>query len=170
MTLVLENLGADAGRAIGDSGVHSRIVTLAEQLAAPDVRAQIGGFAALGIEVRTLATLPGFFLVDPDGMAVVPLEWGQRVPSTLAVTRDPAVVAALAASFEDLWDAAQPLPGVVHEWDPVLGLMAQGLSDGAIATALGQSLRTVRRRIAEAVEAYGVGSRFELGAAWARSR
>ena len=28
--------------------------------------------AALGIEVRTSAVLPGFFLVDPDGMAVVP--------------------------------------------------------------------------------------------------
>ena len=167
MSLVLDNLGAEASKAIGDSGVRSRVLTHAGQLVDAAVREQIGAFATLGIEIRTSATLPGFFLVDPDGLAVVPLEWGQAVPTTIAVSRDPAVVAAIAASFEDLWDDAQPLPGVVHDWDPVLGLMAQGLSDGAIATALGHSLRTVRRRIAEAADAHGVSTRFELGMAWA---
>ena len=46
-------------------------------------------------------------------------------------------------------------------------MLALGMSDGAIATAQGTSVRTVQRRVAEAMEHYRVGSRFELGVAWA---
>jgi DNA-binding NarL/FixJ family response regulator len=48
--------------------------------------------------------------------------------------------------------------------------MEQGLSDGAIADALGLSLRTVRRRVSEASEELGADSRFALGVAWADRR
>ena len=37
----------------------------------------------------------------------------------------------------------------------------------SIATAQGTSVRTVQRRVAEAMAHYRVGSRFELGVAWA---
>jgi ATP/maltotriose-dependent transcriptional regulator MalT len=70
-----------------------------------------------------------------------------------------------------------PVSGLVHSvgvaqrgWEPVLTLMAKGRSDEQIADALDMGLRTVRRRIAEAMDELGARSRFELGAAWARWR
>ena len=52
----------------------------------------------------------------------------------------------------------------------VLRLMAQGLGDASIAEALGMSVRSVRRRVAEAIAESGAGSRFALGVEWARGR
>ena len=143
---------------------RSRVLTHAESLAelAP------GGFEIPGIEVRTLASAPGWLFVEPGTLAVVPLHWDDPTPETIVVTREPVVIDALAAFFEDLWQASSPLPGAPVEWGPVLTLLGQGLSDGAIATALGLSIRTVRRRIAEASEDLGAASRFALGAAWER--
>jgi DNA-binding NarL/FixJ family response regulator len=54
-----------------------------------------------------------------------------------------------------------------ESWGPVLALLARGRTDQQIAGQLGIGVRTVRRRIAEAMDEYGVRSRFELGAAWA---
>ena len=55
-------------------------------------------------------------------------------------------------------------------WEPVLRLLSQGMSDKAIAVALGTSMRTVQRRINEAMEDLGAGSRFELGFVYSRTR
>lgn len=147
-------------------GTQSRVLTRAESLGS----LPRGGFDVPGIELRTVASAPGWLLVDPDGLAVLPLHWDDPTPESIVVTREPAVVAALVAYFEELWLASAPLPGTPAEWDPVLTLLGQGLSDGAIAAALGWSIRTVRRRIAEASIALGAGSRFALGVAWERRR
>jgi DNA-binding NarL/FixJ family response regulator len=46
-------------------------------------------------------------------------------------------------------------------------MLALGMSDHAIATAQGTSVRTVQRRVSDAMAHYRVSSRFELGVAWA---
>lgn len=147
-------------------GTESRVLTRAESLAILPRT----GFDVPGIELRTVASAPGWLFIDPDGLAVLPLHWDDPTPESIVVTREPTVVAALAAYFEELWLASAPLPGTPAEWDPVLTLLGQGLSDGAIASALGWSVRTVRRRIAEASAALGAASRFALGVAWERRR
>jgi len=161
------HLGDDGSRALGEAGVRTRVLTEADQLATPGVRAGMDVFMQLGVDARTVTRLPGFLVVVPRTLAVVPLDRGEKVPTSIAVTREPSVVAALLASFDELWTRARPLPGTREGVDPVLNLLAQGLSDAAIAAVLGQSLRTVRRRIGEATEAHGVSSRFALGVAWA---
>jgi hypothetical protein len=80
------------------------------------------------------------------------------------------VVEAISWLFESLWSSATPLPLESDGFEPVLGLMSRGRSDEQIAAALGLGVRTVRRRIAEAMDRYDVSTRFELGAAWARTR
>lgn len=147
-------------------GTESRVLTRAESLASLPRT----GFDVPGIELRTVASAPGWLFLDPEGLAVLPLHWNDPTPESIVVTREPAVVAALAAYFEELWLASATLPGTPVEWDPVLTLLGQGLSDGAIAATLGWSVRTVRRRIAEASTALGAGSRFALGVAWERRR
>ena len=125
---------------------------------------------ALGAEVRTLPEVPGWFYADAGVLAALPLRWGESAPTSLLLVRDPALVQAIASYAELLWRAARPLPGETAGWEPVLELMAQGLSDGAIAEALDLSMRTVRRRVAEASEELGAESRFALGVEWARRR
>jgi DNA-binding NarL/FixJ family response regulator len=70
--------------------------------------------------------------------------------------------------MESQWARAAPWQQDDDGWQPVLRLLEQGLSDRAIADALGASVRTVQRRITEAMTYFDVSSRFELGAAWAR--
>jgi len=145
-------------------GTRSRVLTRAESLA----RLSPAGLGIPGIDLQTIAIAPGWLLVDADSLAVLPLHWDDPTPESIVVTREPAVVAALADFFEELWLASSPLPGAPAEWGPALTLLGQGLSDGAIAASLGWSVRTVRRRIAEASTALGATSRFALGVAWAR--
>ena len=164
---VLENApGLEAAAAT--FGFRIRTLARAEELADPEVRAQVETFAALGLEVRTLPSLAGWFYVDAGVMAALPMAWGEAVPTSVAVVREPALVAPLAAYGERMWTRARRLPSDARGWDPVLELLAQGLSDDAVASVLRQSVRTVRRRIADAAEAYGVETRFELGREWAR--
>lgn len=168
-TIVIQNIDA-LRHARHSLGFSIRTITTAEALADDRHREQIATMAEVGIETRTLPEVPGWFYVDDGVLAALPLEWGQAVPSSIALVRDPAVLAPLVAYMESLWRRSNPIPGSVVEWDPVLGLLAQGLSDGAIASALGSSVRTIRRRIAEAAEAHGAASRFALGVEWERRR
>ena len=120
-----------------------------------------------GVEVRALAELPGWFYVD-ENLAALPVTWGEDDPSSILLVRTPPVISALAAVFEALWNRAVPVTIEAHGWEPVVGLLAQGLTDEAIAQSLGLDVRTVRRRVAEAMEELGAVSRFTLGAAWER--
>ena len=153
------------------TGTRSRVLTRAESLTqVAAVGSPLFGTTTPGIDLRTVAAARGWLYAEPGMFAVLPLHWDDPTPETIVVTREPSVVAALLAYFEELWLVSAPLPGTPAEWDPVLTLLGQGLSDGAIAATLGWSIRTVRRRIAEASTALGARSRFALGVAWERQR
>jgi hypothetical protein len=134
----------------------------------PAARPVLDLLMAGGMEIRTLPSVPSLVYVDDGLYAAMPVNWAEHPPSSLLIVRNPSIVSALAFVLETQWSIATPFESVDDGWQPVLRLLAQGLSDRAIATSLGGSVRTVQRRITEAMSDLGVSSRFELGVAWAR--
>ena len=91
--------------------------------------------------------------------------------------RSSALLDALYAMFELLWNKAAPITftqtGALRTGEPasrvpadaerLLPLLATGLNDKAIAHELGISASTLNRRIAELMKAVDARSRFQLG-------
>ncbi|MFZ2964113.1 MAG: hypothetical protein WA006_05450 [Rhodoglobus sp.] len=126
--------------------------------------------AALGVEVRVLDELPSWFYVDAGRVAGFPVDWGEAWPTSKILVRTPPIIAALGELFDSLWRRAEPAVPVRSGWEPVIRLLGQGMTDEAVARFLGLDVRTVRRRVADAMEELGATSRFGLGAAWERRR
>ncbi|HCU95486.1 MAG TPA: LuxR family transcriptional regulator [Actinobacteria bacterium] len=133
--------------------------------------AQMTGLAALGALVRTAPRVPPVLMICDQQAALIPLE--PAGPGTGAVhVREPAIVAALAATFASTWQAATPLAGTHPPAGPadltaseraLLRLLAGGLTDDAAARRLGVSARTVRRQVAVLMAKLGAASRFQAG-------
>jgi hypothetical protein len=90
---------------------------------------------------------------------------------TFSVVTEPQVVQGISSLFEVAWRAASDL--AVHdaqmaELRPltpgILTALNEGQTDEKAARALGLSLRTYRRRVAELMAALGATSRFQAGA------
>ncbi len=138
----------------------------------PVARRIIGTCAAAGENARLLPKVPMKLKLADHTTALLPL-----TPSGTAaalVVRAPVIIAALREYFEMLWDRATPITGqrgttsksgLSHTQQTVLGLMAEGLQDEAIARRAGISVSTVRRHIAAIMTRLNVGSRFAAGAA-----
>ena len=121
-----------------------------------------------GMQIRTLSKVPNWIYVDEGLYASVPVTWQEHPPNSILIIRQPSIVAALAYVAETQWALAVPFSVEGEGWEPVLRLLSQGMSDKAIAVALGISMRTVQRRINEAMDDLGAASRFELGFAYSR--
>lgn len=153
-----------------ERGFHMRVILDIEECFGADgeiepwLRAQLDA----GVEVRAMTDPPSWFYVDDGVVGGIPLTWGQGNPAGMVILHDSPLLSLAAAFFESLWTAAIPIGVAEAGWEPVLKLLAIGRSDKQIADALGLSLRTVRRRIAEAMDELDAPTRFELGAAWAR--
>ena len=148
-------------------GFALRYLFPASAIATAEDRAAIDVLHELGAPVRVTTSVPSWFYVDRGVMAGLPQTWGATSPGGMVMVYSPQVVEAISALFEAMWEKATPLPLPASGWRPVLELMARGRSDEQIADQLGLGVRTVRRRIAEAMAEHGVASRFELGVAWA---
>jgi DNA-binding CsgD family transcriptional regulator len=103
-------------------------------------------------------------------ICALPLSWTEHPPSSIIIVQQPAIVAAVSLLVESIWDRGADYPSGDQGWQPILLLLGRGMSDSTIADSLGLSLRTVQRRVTEAMDHYGVRSRFELGVAWAQER
>jgi hypothetical protein len=148
------------------SGRRSRAIYPARALEeAPRV---IRGRAAAGEHVRVLADIPFRAAVLGDSAALL-ADRLDRAPHRALVLRQGLMIRALQLLFETLWDKAMPVPGMGGASDGtsdralLLDQLASGAKDEQIARALGISLRTVRRRVAEVLEELGAGSRFQAG-------
>jgi hypothetical protein len=163
-------IAPDLGRVREETGVSTPVrgILPAAVCADPESLPTLELLAAGGIQIRTVSRVPSLMYVDEGLYACVPVTWGEHPPNSLLIIRQPSIVAALAYVAETQWALAVPFSTEGEGWEPVLRLLAQGLSDHAIATALGTSMRTVQRRVNEAMDSLGASSRFELGVAYAR--
>jgi hypothetical protein len=126
--------------------------------------------AEAGEHVRILADVPIRLGVMGRTAAVIAEEHG--VPSERGlVVRRSALVGALTVVFETLWEKAVAVPGFDGQRPDIdagrrrllLDQLARGAKDEQVARALGVSLRTVRRRVADLLVELDADSRFEAG-------
>ena len=147
---------------------RARILVRPAELHDPANQQLVAAAAQLGVEVRVLDELPGWFYVAPGSLAGLPVEWGEARPASILLVRTPPVISALEVVFDSLWLRAVSAIATTRGWEPVVELLAQGMTDEAVARFLGLDVRTVRRRVAEAMDDLGATSRFGLGMAWGR--
>lgn len=124
--------------------------------------------AQSGEMVRVRDRLPLKMLVADRHTALVAL-----VPSGVEgalLVRAPIVVDALCDYFDLTWQQAVPWPdggagdgSLTATQRRVLGLMAAGVKDEAIARQCGMSVRTLRRQVSSLMAALGVTTRFAAG-------
>ena len=146
--------------------MRARAVVPASAVVTDEDRAVMDALAAAGLRLRLARRVESWLYSDPSVLCALPVVWGEHPPISTMIVRDPAIRALTAAYAEGVWSSAARYREPRPEWHDVLRLLALGMSDRAIATAQGTSLRTVERRIAEAMAHHGVGTRFELGMAW----
>lgn len=150
------------------AGRRSRAVYPAAVLEeAPEV---IRRRAESGELIRIAASVPARMVIFGEQAALVPDRWGENTGRRLIV-REHYLVAALTALFQSAWDRAIAVPGLeagsadddLGERRLLLHQLTRGAKDEQIARALGVSLRTVRRRVADIMEDLGATSRFQAG-------
>ncbi len=124
----------------------------------------------LGEQARVIAELPGRLLVVGDSVAIIPRSFDLSDGLALVVEQ-PALVTSLRLLAESLWERALVVPGLERGTETghagsrrlLLDQLARGVKDEQIARALGQSVRTVRRRVASLLEELDTTSRFQAG-------
>src|SRR5581483_2178806 len=131
----------------------------------------IGSLLADGQQARVLAELPMKMQLADESCVLLPLTPTGTGGAMLVHARP--VVSALRQYFELLWEravpfgrtAAAPDTSLTGRQQDILGLLAQGLTDDAIASRLGCSAKTVGREAAAISVRLGATSRFAAGAA-----
>ncbi|MFF4320393.1 LuxR C-terminal-related transcriptional regulator [Streptomyces sp. NPDC001568] len=124
----------------------------------------------LGGEVRTAPDLPTRLMIFDRTSAVIPISSEDSAAGAVILTGQ-GTLTALCALFENVWAGAQPLGGsqerdegaLSAQESTVIRLLAQGLTDEAIAKRLAVSPRTARRLANGLMERLGAASRFEFG-------
>ncbi len=162
---------AERNRPLRARGVRVRGVFLISATHDPVTRQYVREATQLGVEYRTVASLPLRLVIVDREVALLPLKTGQDQLGA-AVVRDPRALEALVALFEAHWARAVPfgrrrLPaeGMLSDTERhLLRMLDGGDRDEDVAEALGVSVRTVRRQVATLSERLGAASRFQFGA------
>jgi hypothetical protein len=123
-----------------------------------------------GLGMRLMHEPPLTFFATTDGTTVLSTQWGVEFAPSVLVLRNRHVSKLVIAWFETLWGDSLPYETTAERWAPILDLMNRGLDDEQIAARLGWSVRTVRRRVNDAMSELGVPNRYALGRAWALRR
>lgn len=131
----------------------------------PRLLAVADHFTDAGVEFRIMDDLPSWFWIDGDVLAL-PFEWGEGWPTSVLGVRNAALAELARALFSELWRRADPISVAPHPWTPLMQLMRRGITLESASRLLGVNPRTGRRRIAAAMEHYGVATLFALGVAW----
>lgn len=127
--------------------------------------------AELGGQVRTAPDLPTRLMIFDRTAAVIPVSSEDSGAGAVVLTGQ-GTLTALCALFENVWSGARPLGVAPEERDEgglssqettVIRLLAQGLTDEAIAKRLAVSPRTARRLANGLMERLNAASRFEFG-------
>jgi sugar-specific transcriptional regulator TrmB len=131
---------------------------------------------AAGECYRSLPTVPFKLVIVDRRVGFIPLNLS-RPDGTVLLVRASALLDALSAIFDILWEQAAPITfsgarafkiggsaGVVSkDIEQVLPLLAAGLNDKGVAHQLGISVRTLERRILGLMDGLGARTRFQAG-------
>lgn len=149
-------------------GVRLRNLYLTSATRSAATRRHVRHLSDLGAEYRTTPSLPLRMLLLDGEVALLPIKADQTSLGALVV-RTPAVLTGLRALFDTYWQGALPFGRVQQTADLtdqerlVVTMLADGAQDQEVATALGVSLRTVRRMVAALSERLDSQSRFQTG-------
>jgi hypothetical protein len=151
------------------AGFRTRKLYRPQVLLDPRAAEHVDRLEAYGATVRiTTADLHETMIVD-QRFAIMAGDPDER-PRRYRVVSAPEVVRGVSALFEAAWRTATErsvyqasLSGLRDLAPSLLDALASGSKDEAAARALGMSLRTYRRRVAELMAAVGATSRFQAG-------
>jgi hypothetical protein len=157
-------------------GVRYRSIADQAFLEIPGVIARIRADIESGEEVRVVSRLPFKMVMADRSVALIPLDL-ERPGSPTLLLRASALLDALHAMFEYLWNQAAPiafsragklqtgkLPATAPaEAGVLLQLLSAGLNDKAIMHELGISASTLNRRLGEIMRRMHARTRFQLG-------
>ena len=151
-------------------GVSCRALYDAVACEQPGMLTHILAMARAGERARVVRTLPLKAMIIDRRIAVLPVSRGSFLAAGdgALVVHPSSVLDALLALYESLWESgAEVAPGAApgeREYDTVLlGLLAGGLKDEAIARQLGVSVRTLGRRMNDLMASLGASTRFQAG-------
>lgn len=169
------DLDHDEDEAALDRRVQYRIIAERALVGTSHFADQASRATRRGMEVRVAPTLPARLTIADQDRAIVAMP-GQRTASASLIHRSGLLIM-LDALFERYWHSsarlsADPAADVSPSSDDLseqdrklLRLLNLGFTDGAAAHHLGQSLRTVQRRVSAMMDQAQVSSRLQLGAA-----
>ncbi|HVT33164.1 MAG TPA: helix-turn-helix domain-containing protein [Rhodanobacteraceae bacterium] len=157
-------------------GVRYRSIVDADYLALPGAPERVRSESESGEEIRVFPELPFKVAIFDGELAFIPLNPQQPDSATLLV-RSSALLDALYAVFESLWERSTPIAftpsGTPRYGKPssrlpdfastLIPLLAAGLNDKAIAHELGISSATLNRRLAELMKGFDTRTRFQMG-------
>ena len=157
-------------------GVHYRSIVDADYLALPGAPERVRSESESGEEIRVFPELPFKIAIFDRRIAFIPLNPHEPESATLLV-RSSALLDALYALFESLWERSTPLAftpagvpkiakaaaRVPESAAKLIPLLAAGLNDKAIAHELDVSSATLNRRLAELMKGLDTRTRFQLG-------
>ena len=157
-------------------GVRYRSIVDADHLALPGALARVRFESESGEEIRVFPQLPFKVAIFDRRTAFIPLNPQQPDSATLLV-RSSALLDALYALFESLWErstpiaftatgtpqASKPPSRVPESAAKLIPLLAAGLNDKAIAHELDISAATLNRRLAELMKGLDTRTRFQMG-------
>ncbi|MFD9907129.1 hypothetical protein [Streptomyces sp. NPDC059063] len=160
----------DGVAALLERGVDVRVVLAREGLAHPGRARLLAPLVERGLRVRVAADVPTRLIAVDGRAALLPPAGGmeQSRTGTAVLVRDTVLQSVFAPLFEALWEKALPLGGAAprlsDEHRDLLGLLAGGFKDEAIARRLGVHVHTARRRISRLLDDLGAETRFQAGA------
>ncbi|HEY5836771.1 helix-turn-helix domain-containing protein [Streptomyces sp.] len=151
-------------------GVALRAMYLQSIKNHPQVRSHVSWLVDQGAQVRVSPLLPLPMVIFDQSTALLPIDPDTTHDSAMVVSGK-GLLTAFLHIFDSAWSEGQPIGGGKPAADgelgatdqAVLSLLAQGMTDEAVARKLGVSLRTVRRMMARLMRQLGTRSRFEAG-------
>ncbi|MDX3078609.1 helix-turn-helix transcriptional regulator [Streptomyces sp. MI02-7b] len=161
----------DSVAAVTQRGLRSRFIRARDTLALPEAARRMEFDVAAGEEVRILPTVPMKMVIADDQAALIPLQTNPKVMDACILVHPSALLDALSALFESLWNEGQPYLSWGERTDDlmsdeerrIISLLAAGFSDEAIARQLDLGYRTVQRRVQALLGQLGAVSRFQAG-------
>jgi DNA-binding CsgD family transcriptional regulator len=159
------------------AGVAYRAVYHPAGFAVPGRPAAVRSMIAAGEQARVTESVPVKMFIADDQLGLLPLETAGGADASLLIHAS-SMLDTLIALFDLVWERAvaihadgellSPGQGPGEDESALLGLLAAGLTDGAIARHLGTHQRTVQRRVRELLDRLGAGTRFQAGLQAAR--